>query len=67
MKTTIVIAALTLAVPAFAANAQDKQTATANFVDGKGKDSGRATLTAAANGGVMLEVEVSGLPANKWV
>ncbi|MDR7146526.1 superoxide dismutase family protein [Rhizobium sp. BE258] len=67
MKTTIVIAALTLAASAFAANAQDKQTATANFVDGKGKESGRATLTAAANGGVMLEVEVSGLPANKWV
>lgn len=67
MKTTIVIAALTLAAPAFAANAQDKQTATANFVDGKGKESGRATLTAAANGGVMFEVEVSGLPANKWV
>ena len=27
----------------------------------------RATLTAAANGGVFIEAEISGLPANKWV
>ncbi|KQV63998.1 superoxide dismutase family protein [Rhizobium sp. Root1220] len=47
--------------------AQDKQTATAEFVGKDGKEGGRATLTAAASGGVLIEVEVSGLPANKWV
>ena len=67
MKTTIAIAALALAVSIPSVQAQDKQTATANFVDAKGKESGRATLTAAANGGVLIEAEISGLPANKWV
>lgn len=67
MKTTIAIAALALAASIAGVQAQDKQTATANFVDAKGKESGRATLTAAANGGVLIEAEISGLPANKWV
>lgn len=63
---------LTLACAGFvtlttAAMAQDKQTAVANFVGADGKDSGRASLTAAATGGVLIELEVSGLPANKWV
>jgi Cu-Zn family superoxide dismutase len=47
--------------------AQDKQTAAANFVGADGKENGRAQLTAAATGGVLIELEVSGLPANKWV
>lgn len=67
MKMMTAIAALSIAATASMANAQDKQTATANFVGEDGKESGRATLTAAANGGVFIEVEVSGLPANKWV
>jgi Cu-Zn family superoxide dismutase len=61
------IAALILAATASTAVAQDKQTATANFVGEDGKENGRATLTAAANGGVLIELEVSGLPTNRWV
>jgi Cu-Zn family superoxide dismutase len=49
------------------AAAQDKQTAVANFIGKDGKETGRASITAAASGGVMIELEVSGLPANKWV
>jgi len=67
MKKTIALAAFAFTAAAFAVNAQDKQTATANFVDAKGKETGRATLTAAANGGVFIEAEIAGLPANKWV
>lgn len=69
MKKTIALAAFAFAfaAAAFAVNAQDKQTATANFVDAKGKETGRATLTAPANGGVFIEAEIAGLPANKWV
>jgi Cu-Zn family superoxide dismutase len=67
MKTILSFAALTLLAVSSAAMAQDKQTATADFIGRDGKASGRATLTAAATGGVLIEVEVAGLPANKWV
>ncbi|MEK1892322.1 MAG: superoxide dismutase family protein [Rhizobium sp.] len=67
MKTVLSIAALAFIAVSSDTLAQDKQTATADFVGGDGKASGRATLTAAANGGVLIEVEVAGLPANKWV
>jgi len=67
MKTTLSIAALAFICVSSVAMAQEKQTATADFVDKDGKASGRATLTTAANGGVLIEVEVTELPANKWV
>lgn len=62
----IVASGLLVAAPMAIAQ-EEKQTATANFVGMDGKEAGRATLTSAANGGVFIEVEVSGLPANKWV
>jgi len=67
MKTAISIFALGFMVVSSSATAQDKQTAVADFVGSDGKADGRATLTAAASGGVLIEVEVSGLPANKWL
>ncbi|MBO9123315.1 MULTISPECIES: superoxide dismutase family protein [unclassified Rhizobium] len=67
MKRLLSLAFATVAALATVAVAQDKQTAQANFVGADGKDDGRATLTAAAAGGVLIELEVSGLPANKWV
>lgn len=66
MKMLSCIAIAAIAVAGVAA-AQDRQTAIANFVGKDGKEDGRASLTAAAGGGVLIEVEVSGLPANKWV
>jgi Cu-Zn family superoxide dismutase len=45
---------------------QSSQTATAEFVGKDGKDTGRATLTAGGKG-VLIEVEVSGLPKDTWV
>ena len=66
MKKTIALAAFAFAAAAFAVNAQDKQTATANFVDAKGKETGRAHLTS-GNDGVLFEVEVSGLEPRRWV
>jgi Cu-Zn family superoxide dismutase len=67
MKIICTIAALCLLAAASQGLAQDKQTARANFIGPDGKESGRATLTAAANGGVFIEAEISGLPVNKWV
>ncbi|MDL2399987.1 superoxide dismutase family protein [Rhizobium mayense] len=65
MRTFIVAAALVLAAGS-SATAQDKQTAIANFVGPDGKQAGRAVLTEAKTG-VLIELDVSGLPVNRWV
>lgn len=57
---------LALVLPAAAQQQQQSQTAIANFLDREGKDVGRAALTA-AEGGVLIDLQVSGLPANRWV
>ena len=51
-----------LALPT-AATAQD---ATARFVSSEGEEGGSATLTQ-TNDGMLIEIEVSELPANTWV
>lgn len=54
-----------------AASAQDAAegaaTATASFVDAEGDVAGSAELTAAASGGVLIRLEITGLPAGEWV
>lgn len=50
-------------VPAFA---QDNRTATAEFINTDGETVGTATLRAAPEG-VLIELEVSGLPAGQWL
>jgi Cu-Zn family superoxide dismutase len=65
MKVLLMSALLALAA-GWPVLAQEKQTAVANFVGPDGKQAGRASLTAAKTG-VLIELEVSGLPANKWV
>ncbi|MDL2404474.1 superoxide dismutase family protein [Rhizobium calliandrae] len=65
MRTIIIAAALVLAAGSSAV-AQDKQTAIANFVGLDGKQAGRAVLTEAKTG-VLIELDVSGLPVNRWV
>lgn len=57
---------LLAAVPVAVAQ-EGKQTATAEVVGMDGKEAGRATLTSAATGGVFIEMEISGLPVNRWV
>lgn len=62
----ILMAALclpSLALPAFA---QQTQTAVADFIGADGKETGRAALTQGKDG-VLIEVEVSGLPPGTWV
>lgn len=58
------VSTVALASPALAQQAGN--TAQADFVDKSGKETGRAHLTA-ASGGVLFEVEVSGLEPRKWV
>jgi Cu-Zn family superoxide dismutase len=58
------IAGTTVATPAL--SQQTKDTATAEFAAGSGAESGRATLTAGRDG-VLFEIEITGLPARKWV
>lgn len=66
MKLMPCAAALVLALMSPAIAQQQSQTATADFVDRRGKDVGRAALTT-AEGGVLIDLQVSGLPANRWV
>jgi len=58
-----VAAILAFATPAIA---QDATTASARLVDGEGKDVGTAELVETGSG-VLITLEVSGLPADHWV
>ncbi len=55
-----------VALAATAAVAQDTTTATATFISKAGKESGTAKLTGTEKG-VLIEIEVNGLPAGQWV
>lgn len=66
IKALAATAGLLAALGAPALAQQSKNTAEANFVDRSGTETGRAHLTA-ADGGVLFEVEVSGLTPRKWV
>ncbi|MEQ1942577.1 superoxide dismutase family protein [Mesorhizobium sp. VNQ89] len=46
--------------------ASAQETVSVGFVNGAGQDNGTANLTATP-GGVLIELEVSGLPAGQWV
>lgn len=61
---TITVAVLALGGTAAA---QDGATASARFVNSDGQANGTAELTGMASGGVLLKLEVSGLPAGQWV
>lgn len=60
---TTMLAAI-VATQAFAQSSSG--TATANFIGKDGKETGRAALTSARNG-VLIELDVTGLPAGTWV
>lgn len=60
------VLAFVAGMTAAAAAQQTSQTATADFSGKDGKPTGRATLTAGGKG-VLFEVEVSGLPSDRWV
>lgn len=61
--------ALALALPAGTARAQADapETAAASFVDADGETSGTARLSALPGGGVLIRIEVNGLPEDAWV
>lgn len=50
-----------------AASQEPPTTATASFVDAEGAASGTAELWAPPGGGVLIKIEVSGLPEDSWV
>lgn len=60
----VAAAALVAALVAVPAHAQDAQ---ATFIGGDGEAIGSASLTPTATGGVLIEIEVAGLPADNWV
>lgn len=64
-KTGIALAVLALAATG-PAIAQDGQSATASFINMSGETNGTATLTGTTKG-VLIEIEVTGLPASQWV
>src|SRR5688572_14335702 len=65
MIRAMMIAATTVAC-ATVAHAQDNASAAASFVDAVGKSNGKATLSGFADG-VLVEIEVTGLPPSQWV
>ena len=63
----IALCAAAAALASFAtASAQERATATASFISKAGKEAGTAKLTG-NDKGVLIEIEVTGLPAGKWV
>jgi len=54
------------AVAALVASAAIVNAGSANFVDAQGEQNGTAELTG-VDGGVLIRLEVTGLPANQWV
>lgn len=67
-KIAALTAAILLSGNALAQEAtENAATATTSFVDGEGNASGNAELTAVASGGVLIELEITGLPADEWV
>ena len=63
-RTLTMLPALVLAT---AAAAQEPATAIASFVGADGEANGSAELWSAPTGGVLIKVEVSGLPEDSWV
>ncbi|MFD2259665.1 superoxide dismutase family protein [Chelativorans composti] len=61
----VLISAAALAVSANLAVAAEGGEATASFVNLKGETVGKATLVPASGGGVLIRMDVSGLPAGK--
>ncbi|WEX79132.1 superoxide dismutase family protein [Sinorhizobium numidicum] len=66
MTRMLIAIAFAAGMAAAASAQQSSQTATANFIGKDGKETGRATLTAAQKG-VLIEMEVSDLPKDTWV
>jgi Cu-Zn family superoxide dismutase len=66
MKRILACAAAIGLVATAVASAQDSKSATASFISKTGKSSGTAKLTG-TDKGVLIEIEVTGLPASQWV
>ncbi len=67
MNGKTILAAAAAALLAVPAAAQEQTTAAAKFVDAKGQASGTAELSEVAAGGVLIKLEVTGLPKDSWV
>lgn len=65
MKRTLIMATA-FAAFALPLQAQDNETASAIFVDAEGQEAGSASMTDTGDG-VLIEIEVEGLPAGQWV
>ena len=67
-----IIAAMLLAGSAQAQNQaqapdQEQKTHSASFVDAEGQANGTAELIAGTAGGVLIKLDLTGLPADEWV
>ena len=61
------LAVIAAALLSGSAMAQDQNTRSASFFDAEGQAAGSAELTAAAAGGVIIRLDLTGLPAGEWV
>jgi len=64
LRTLTTLSAMVIAT---AVSAQEPATATARFVDADGEANGSAELWALPAGGVLIRLEVTGLPEDSWV
>lgn len=62
-----ILIAISATMLASAVPAQEPATAIASFVDAEGKANGSAELSAPPGGGVLIKIEVTGLPKDAWV
>ena len=65
LQSVCLVPCLALALTTLPTQVAAQQT-TANFIDAEGSPSGIATLTP-STGGVLIAIEVNGLPAAQWV
>lgn len=66
MRRLAIVPFMAMMLAGSSALAQGSNSAQAEFLGRSGTESGRATLTE-SNGGVLFEIELSGLPPRKWV
>lgn len=66
LRATTLAAAMLMSAGALAQD-ESQETRSVSFVDANGQANGTAELKAAASGGVLIKVEVTGLPAGEWV
>lgn len=66
-RSMCLISLLAVLLGANSATANEEQGASASFLDAQDQQVGTAQLSAVPSGGVLIDMELTGLPANQWI